>query len=132
MLSGFAWHSEKTNAAGREYDVVIEGIGYQYRKNGNSVSVILLNDSNSELMPIMTVGASYEVVKNISIGIEGGVTSKKVYNGYRIERCIFPIIFPKIEATNSRYMISVAYLPNVSNDHISMPHLVYVNFGIKF
>ena len=126
LLSGLALHSNKTNFENRKYDVVIEGAGYQYRTEcGNfdcSGTILAINDSNSHFMPIVSLGATYDVFWNIGIGAELGVASKQFMN----ERRTIPIAMPKAEIVFEYVIVNISYF------HLPSTEDAYANFGIKF
>ena len=129
LLSGLVLHSDKSNAEGRKYNTVIEGVGYQYRDNGNSVTVLWFNDSNGNLMPTITAGKSWFLNKYIGVGIEGGVGSKV----FEKKRLTIPLLAPKVELfLRGKYMINIAYFPRINHGGIDIPNVVYTNLGIIF
>jgi len=130
MLSGIAYHNKKENSVGRKYDVVIEGIGYQYRHDCMalecSYTALLINDSNSNPQPIVSFGLAYNVAYNINVGIEAGATNRKRPKSET--RAYYPLLLPKVEVDFDWLMLNVTYIPELEYS----PSVVYANVGIKF
>lgn len=126
IVSGLAYHGTKINSIGREYDVLIEGIGYQHRHDcfafECSYTGLIINDSNSHFMPIVSLGATYNVFWNIGIGAEFGVASKQFMN----ERRTIPIALPKAEIVFEYVIVNISYF------HLPSTEVAYANFGLRF
>lgn len=127
ILSGLAWH-ERERSDGTEYEVIIEGIGYQYRDGDWSGTVLAISDSNNNFMPSATVGWSKNVLWNINLGTEVGIGYREFIRGRRA----IPIVLPKMELDFRYVMINVTYIPRIETDSIHIPQAVYSNIGIKF
>ncbi len=132
LISGFAWHEESKNVKGREFDKVIEGIGYHHKFKYVSASTLLYNDSNSNPNISATLGATYELFNGVSVGAEAGVAYQTVI--YKIgdnKKEFNPVAFPKIEILYDRLMMNLIYVPEINYNGLNTPSVVYVNFGIR-
>lgn len=131
LLSGFAWHSDKENIFGREFDKVIEGVGYQHKFKYASTSVLFYNDSNGNKNITSTVGYTYEIVDNISIGIEAGIAYQTVIYTTHEEKEFNFTAFPKLEILHDDAMVNLIYVPEINYNGLNTPSVLYINFGIK-
>ena len=139
MLSGIAVHGDSNNkATGRKYDTVIEGVGYQYRQDFWSATVMAIMDSNSNFQPSFTLGGSYPIVSWLRIGAELGFASRVVY-GMDIhgewagtqERQPVLIALPKLEIDLDRVMVNLTYMPQIDTSGLYVSSFLYINLGIK-
>ncbi len=127
ILSGVAWH-ERDRYDGTKYEVIIEGIGYQYRDGDWSYTALAISDSNNNFMPSATVGWSKNVLWNINLGAEAGIGYRSFMRGRRV----IPIVLPKMEIDFKYVMINITYIPKVETETFYIPKVVYSNIGIKF
>ncbi len=140
VLSGYAYHFEKENIVGREYDSLIEGIGFQHRRPCGyfecSGTIMLLSDSNSKLMYTGTLGMSYNLFFNVNAGAEVGLGSKMVYGTSGDEvtsysRHPIGVFMPKLELDFNRIIMNVGFIPGFKSHGVNIDQAIYINFGIK-
>ena len=127
VISGLAWHGREENLEGREYDVLIAGAGYQYRKDWWSVTGLGINDSNGEFMASATFGMAYSLGYNVSLGAEAGIASR--VSG--AERYLIPILLPKLEIAYEALVFNASFIPKIKTDNIDIPMAVYVNISLR-
>ena len=130
LLSGIAYHGTKENSVGREYDVLIEGAGYQYRTDCMalecSYTALAIFDSNSNFQPIASFGLSYNAFWNVNIGAEAGITSR--VRPKSETRKTYPLLLPKLEIDFDWLIVNVTYIPELEYS----PEVVYANVGFRF
>ena len=131
ILSGLAWHSEDKNFHGREYDTFIEGIGYQYTSEGHSYTVMALNDSNSNFMPSITYGHSWQTIEHISVGLDIGVGYRTLLTEDDSYQSVIPIVIPKIVLDIDQLIMNIGLIPPIKTDTLNVTGAVYINFGLK-
>ena len=135
MLSGVAWHKEKANVQGEPYRSFIPGLGYHYKFRSFSCTAIIVNDSNGNVMPSVTIGKTLPIINHLSIGLELGLTSRVVLSDQDTSysyRKMLPLALPKIEFLFDRLILNMAYIPHISSSYININEAVYINGGIKF
>ena len=127
ILSGFAWHGREENLDGREYDVFIEGVGYQYRMENVQYTALFINDSNGNFMPSLTFGYTYPFFEHLALGLDVGFA----YRSFHYEYSLIPVILPKVEVNFDWIIMNIGYIPRIETDNIDITQTVYVNFGFK-
>lgn len=132
MLSGLAWHKEKANIQNEPYRSVIPGIGYHYKFSTTSCTVLIVNDSNGNVMPSVTLGKTLPIIDHLNIGLELGITSRVVFEASDSYRMVLPLAIPKIEILFDPLILNMSYIPRIRSGYINLNETVYINGGIKF
>ena len=143
LIGGYAWHEDKVNIANEEYESFIPSIGIQYKYNYKNLNcyttAIVIDDSNANAMPSVTFGIGKNVLSNLELGVDVGVSSRVVYVNYgsgndmilSTSRQIVPIILPRAIVSIDMININIGYIPPINGSSIKVTQAIYVNFGIK-
>ena len=143
LLSGLAWHEDKQNTLGEDYEWVIPGVGFQHRRKCEvlecSATAIVVRDSNRHVMYSGTLGVGYKFFDRVNTGLEFGMASRVVY-GVRTsatetiitkERQPIGIFMPKIEVDFDWWMLNLDWIPPIHTNSLDVTQALYINIGIK-
>lgn len=142
LISGLAYHVDKQNIVGEDYEYFIPGAGIQHRRECEllecSASAMIVRDSNGEAMYSGTLGIGY-LLGRVNLGLEFGLASRVVYlvtysasnTTITKDRHIIGLAMPKAEIHFDGWMLNVGWIPPVETSSISITQTWYVNFGIK-
>ena len=103
-----------------------------------SATIMVVNDSNANLMYSGTLGVGYKLFDRVNTGIEFGMASRVVY-GMNLnnewtgtsERHPIGFFMPKVEVNFDWWMFNIGWIPPVNTSGLIITQAVYLNFGIK-